>query len=188
MGSGSYPGFTVVAPKGWYDVGGLFVVKYPTNSPGPILGLSVWDVGQVFTDPCHWKGQQVDPGPGVDNLVAALVAQKMRNATRPTDVTFAGYRGRYLEWSVPADLKSSTWTDFDACDIEPSDGHHNFVSWLGNGTGERYQQVPGQVDRLWVLDVNGQRLVVDATYSPDTTQADRNQLGQIVESLQFVAR
>ena len=72
--------------------------------------------------------------------------------------------------------------------IEPSDGHHNFVSWLGNGTGERYQQVPGQVDRLWVLDVNGQRLVVDATYSPDTTQADRDQLGQIVESLRFVAR
>jgi hypothetical protein len=41
--------------------------------------------------------------------------------------------------------------------------------------GNRYEQVSGQVDRLWVLDVNGERLVVDATYSPDTIQADRNE-------------
>ncbi len=38
---------------------------------------------------------------------------------------------------------------------------------------------------LWVLDVDGQRLVIDATYSPDTTKADRAQLDDIVESLRF---
>jgi hypothetical protein len=53
--------------------------------------------------------------------------------------------------------------------------------------GTRYEQVPGQVDRLWVLNVNGQRLVVDATYSPDTTKADRAELGAIVKALRFVA-
>jgi hypothetical protein len=53
--------------------------------------------------------------------------------------------------------------------------------------GNRYEQVPGQVDQLWVLDVNGQRLVVDATYSPDTSATDRNQLQHIVESLRFDA-
>jgi hypothetical protein len=44
----------------------------------------------------------------------------------------------------------------------------------------------GQVDRLWVLDVNGQRVVVDATYSPDTTQAERDRLGQVATSLRFL--
>ena len=53
--------------------------------------------------------------------------------------------------------------------------------------GNRYEQVPGQVDRLWVLDVHGQRLIVDATYSPDTPQADRAELTQVVESLRFVS-
>ncbi len=43
----------------------------------------------------------------------------------------------------------------------------------------------GQVDRLWVLDVNGQRLVVDASYSPNTTQAQRDEQDQIVQSLRF---
>ena len=187
IGTGSYPGYTVVVPEGWYDNGGRFVLKYPTvDTPRPVLGVSVWDVGTVFHDPCHWQGQEFDPGPGVEDLVTALVAQPMRNATKPTDVTLAGYAGRYLEWSVPTDLKSSTWTDFDACDAG-SDGHRNFQGWLGNGMGNRYEQVPGQVDRLWILDVHGQRLVVDATYSPDTTGADRDELAHVVESLRFAA-
>jgi hypothetical protein len=143
----------------------------------------VWDVGQVFRDPCHWQGQGFVPGPGVGNLVAALVAQKMRNATTPTDVTLAGYAGKYLEWSVPADMKSSAWSEFDACDVVSGD--HNFNSWYAYGVGYRYEEVPGQVDQLWVLDVNGQRLVVDATYSPGTSQADRAELEQVVDSLRF---
>jgi hypothetical protein len=184
FGTGTYPGYTVVVPAGWFDLGGRFVDKYPeTGKPRPVLGLSVWDVGQVYHDPCHWQGQAFDPGPSVENLVAALVAQKLRNATTPTDVTLAGYAGKYLEWAVPADLKSSSWTSFDACD---SDGtYRDFLSWLGNGMGDRYEQVPGQVDRLWVLDVKGQRLAVDATYSPDTSPADRAELEQVVDSLRF---
>jgi hypothetical protein len=187
MGKGSYTGYTVIVPAaGWFDVADRhFVIKYPTAT-GPLLGLSVWDIGQVFRDPCHWQGQGFDPGPSVGALVAALVAQPMRNATRPTDVTLAGYKGRYLEVSVPADLKSSTPGEFDACDMD-SGGYRDFQGWLGNGTGNRHEQVPGQVDRLWVLDVKGQRLVVDATYSPDTTFADRNQLQKVVESLRFDA-
>ncbi len=58
---------------------------------------------------------------------------------------------------------------------------------LGIGNGERYEQVPSPVDQLWVLDVNGRRLLVDATYSPDTSQADRAELDQIVKSLHFGA-
>ena len=182
MGSGSYPEYTVVVPKGWFVYEGRFIITGPTE---PVLGFSVWDVGQVFRDPCHWQGQGFDPGPGVANLVAALVAQKLRNATTPTDVTLAGYAGKYLEWSVPADMKLSAWSEFDACDVVSGD--HNFNSWLGNGMGDRYEEVPGQVDQLWVLDVNGQRLVVDATYSPDTSQGQRAELERLVDSLRFSA-
>ena len=180
----SYPEYTVVVPKGWFEQGGQFII---TGATRPVLGVSVWDVGQVYRDPCHWQGQGFDPGPGVQKLVAALVAQKMRNATTPTDVTLAGYAGKYLEWSVPADMKSSAWTSFDACDLDSDGVHHDFLSWLGNGTGDRYEEVPGQVDQLWVLDVNGQRLVVDATYSPDTSQSDRAELEAVADSLRFVA-
>ncbi len=183
MGSGSYPGWTVVVPNGWTD-DGYFVLK---SGSAQVLGLGVWDVGQVPRDSCHWQGSLYDPGPSVDDLVAALTAQSPRDATKPTSVTLAGYPGRYLEWSVPADMTVTGDADFKGCDVQPSNGHRDFVSWMGNGKGERYQQVAGQVDRLWVLDVSGQRLVIDATYSSDTTQADRDELEHVVESLRFGA-
>jgi hypothetical protein len=188
LGTDSEPRISVVVPNDWYDAKGFFVIKYPaTGMPAPVLGVSVWDVAKVFRDPCQWHDQEVDPGPGVDDLVAALVAQPMRNATKPIDVTLAGYPGRYLEWSVPVEMKSSAPAEFDDCYADPSDGQHNFMSFTGNGIGNRFQQVPGQVDRLWVLDVDGHRLLVDATYSPDTSPTDRQQLQQIVESLRFAA-
>jgi hypothetical protein len=120
------------------------------------------------------------PGPTVDNLVKALIAQRTRNASAPAEATLAGYKGAYLEWSVPPDM-----VDGENCDPWPDNGYRDFVSFLGVGGSERYQQLAGQIDRLWVLDVNGQRLVVDATYSADATDAQKAELDQIAKSLRF---
>ena len=86
----------------------------------------------------------------------------------------------YLEWSVPPDM-----VDGEKCDQWPDNGYRDFVSFLGVGGSERYQQLANQIDRLWVLDVNGQRLVVDATYSPDATDAQKTELDQVAKSLRF---
>ena len=179
LGAGTYPGYAVEVPEGWSTDDGRFIIKQ-----GPfVMGVSVWDVGQVPRDPCQWSSTLVDPGPSVHDLVAALVAQAQRDASEPTDVLLAGYPGRYLEWSVPDDAVVTGDADFEGCDIQ--EGHADFVSWFGDGYGERWQQVAGQVDRLWVLDVDGQRLVVDATYSPDATDVDRDELERVVASLRF---
>jgi hypothetical protein len=135
-----------------------------------------WDVDQVYPTPCKWKGKpMVDPGPDVDRLVAALSDQPLRNATAPTDIELGGFHGKYLELSVPTDI------DFDDCD----EGY--FESWTANGwASDRYQQKPGQVDRIWVLDVNGERLVVDASYLPEATPQDRAELESVVDSIRFL--
>ena len=182
IGAGSYPGVTVVALPGWHVSDGSFVDPLS----GPVLGVSVWDVGQVPRNPCHWQGQLYDPGKTVDDLVKALVAAPLRHASKPTSVTLGGYPGQYFEWSVPGNMVLIGDSNFKGCDADPSSGNRDFVSWFGNGKGERYQQVAGQVDRVWVLDVNGQRLVVDATHTPAATQADLAAQEQIVESLRFV--
>ena len=144
------------------------------------MGLSVWDAIQVPTDPCRWSSTMTTPGPTVDDLVKALVAQRTRNASAPAEATLAGYKGVYLEWSVPPDM-----VDGENCDKWPDNGYRDFVSFLGVGGSERYEQLANQIDRLWVLDVNGQRLVVDATYSADATDAQKTELGQVAESLRF---
>jgi hypothetical protein len=181
LGTGDQPGYTVQAPSSWHTEGNFFVVK----DVGGVLGIGVWDVKRVPRDPCHWKGNLSDPGPTVDDLVEALTGQRMRHATDPVDVSLGGYRGTFVEWSVPEDAVVTGDADFQGCDIEPSSGHRDFVSWFDSKTSDRYQQVAGQVDLLWILDVNGQRLVVDATYSPDITEADRDELREVVESIRF---
>ena len=177
MGVGDYPAFTLEAPAAW-STNGAFVTR-------GFHGVSVWDVGDVPRNPCHWQSTMSDPGPTVDDLVEALTAQKYRHATEPTDVTLGGYQGRLLELSVPDDWVVTGDADFEGCDVEPSNGHRDFVSWLGNGEGERYLQFAGQIERVWVLDVDGTRLVVDATYRPETPEAVLTELMGIVESIRF---
>ena len=43
-----------------------------------------------------------------------------------------------------------------------------------------------QVDRLWILDVNGERLVVDAYYLLETSEEDRAELEEVVQSIRFL--
>ena len=161
---------------------GSFTVK----KPGPVTGFSVWDVAEVPTDPCHPLTTMRDPGPTVDDLVKALVAQKSRDASKPQAVTVDGHPGQYLEWSVPEDAEVVGDADFVGCDVQ-GNGHLDFVSWMAARGGERYQQEAGQVDRLWILDVDGHRLVADATYSLKTTDAARAELAAVAASLEFDA-
>jgi hypothetical protein len=181
VGEGNLPGFSVEAPFGW-SANGNFVT---TEAGGGLRGISVWTVGDVPRNPCHSIDNTYDPGPTVGDLATAFTKQPMRHATDPTDARLAGYAGKYLEWSVPTSMVVTGDADFKTCDVQDN-GHRDFVSWLGNAGGERYEQMAGQVDRLWILDVNGQRLLVDATYSPDTTPTQRDEEDQVVRSLRFV--
>jgi hypothetical protein len=77
MGVGDYPAFTLEVPATW-AANGAFVTRGSN-------GVSVWDVGDVPRNPCHWQSTMSDPGPTVDDLVEALTAQRFRHArNRPT--------------------------------------------------------------------------------------------------------
>lgn len=166
------PNIEITVPEGWYNGGG-WVVRTTGDF---VVAVMFWDVDKVYPTPCKWAGKpMVDPGRDVDGLVSVLADQPLRNATAPTDVVLDGFSGTYLELSVPTDVA------FSDCD----EGF--FESWTGNGwASDRYQQAPGQVDRLWILDVDGERLVVDASYVPGATEQDLNELADVVDSIRFL--
>ncbi len=181
---GSGPPFVVEVPASWVSFKDDCGFVTATPEPGVFTaGLSGWIVGQVPTHPCQNHATLTTSGETVDELVQALVTQELRNATGPVDVTLAGHEGKYLEWSVPTDIVVLD----DEYHVEGCDDG-NFLSWLGRTGGTRYQQVGGQIDQLWVLDVEGQRVVIDASYSPDASQAVRDELAAIVKTLDFLAR
>ncbi len=114
-----------------------------------------------------------------------MKTQPLRNATAPTDVVLGGFRGKYLEWSVPTDIA------FDKAHKDlalfPDCDEKTFQSWTARGwNSDRHQQAPGQVDRIWILDVNGERLVIDASYLPGAKADDRVELDKIIHSIRFL--
>jgi len=166
-----FPPVLITVPEGWSSFRGFGVHKdTPSN---PFVGF--WNVTLVYSHPCQHRGAMLDPGPTVEGLAAMLAKVPLRNASAPVEITMDGYHGTYLEWTVPSDI------DFATCDSS------EFESWIAYGTGgtDRYQQAPGQIDRLWILDVEGRRLVIDATYLPGATDADRADLQRVVDSIAF---
>jgi hypothetical protein len=137
-------------------------------------GISAWTVGNVYAEPCRWFGTLLDPpiDPSVDGLVAALASQKGRHATAPTDVSLDGFTGTYMELTVPARI------DLADCNLG------EFRTWVDPMGGARNLE-PGQRDLLWIIDVDGTRLVIDSALGPDTTQQDRADRIQMVESIRI---
>lgn len=157
-------------PPGWSSFHDLAVLG-PEDS-----GVSFWFVDHVSTDPCHWSGRERDAGMSVERLVEALADHP--GATSAVDVSLDGYLGKRMDLRVPIDLNVKD------CDSWGQLGNHQYVSWWMNG-GARYHQGPGQIDRLWILDVHGERLVVDAAFFPKTSPDVRAQVRNIVDSVRI---
>lgn len=170
-----YPTLQATVPEAWNSVGGWLFNHL--RAAGLSVAVQFWKVDQVYGHPCQWSGTLFQPGPTVDDLAKALGDRPVRKATAPIDVTVDGYAGKYLEWSVPADA------EFSKCDTDA--GTHYFESWIGPGDGDRYQQGPGQLDRLWILDVDGSRLVIDGFSMVNSTPEDIEQLMSVIKSIKF---
>jgi hypothetical protein len=177
VSSARIPEVVLTLPDGWSSIRGFGVNHGGEGNDW--MGITFWQVDEVYAHPCRWKGPRLTPGPSVDDLATVLAKVPLRDATAPTKVSLDGHEGLYMEWSVPADM------DFATCDAD--DGTHYFESWTARD-GDRYQQGPGQVDRLWILDVDGQRLVIDAMSMPGADSDDIATMLQIVESIEFQHR
>jgi hypothetical protein len=131
--------------------------------------LWVWDVSSVFTHPCDATAEPV--GPSVADLAEALAAQQLRKGTDPVPVTIGGYDGLYVELTVPDEV--------DAGDCPGG------VFKLWPGRLQRYEEILGQVDMVWIVDVDGQRFVVDAAYEPTASPDEVAELEEMVTTATF---
>jgi hypothetical protein len=137
------------------------------------VGISFWDPREVATNSCRWIDSWENPGESVAEFAEALVAIPGRQATSPVPVTVGGYDGLYLEWSLPADL------DITTCDEEKT------VAWTGPVLMTRSHSTPGQIDRIWILDVEGQRILIDVISLPVEQETIRERVDEVIDSLRF---
>jgi hypothetical protein len=162
----------------------------PPQTVGAALLAWAWPAGtgfNVYGDPCQWLTTiPATPATTPDEIAAAFAAQASTDATAPVDVIVGGYAGKAVTLHVPMeyDLPNSTREErFADCDEDA------FVFYGVEGeSGEevaRNAQGAGQVDELWILDVNGSIVILDATYSPATPADLVDELRTLAESATF---
>ncbi len=155
-------GFFSVVPAGFPDVDVLWSVQY-------------WTVDGIFIDPCAMDNGTVDAGTSIAHLSGALHSQQRGRSTVPTPAPLDGYKGLYLELRAPSGMS------FQDCD------RGYFGYWEGSPDDAQHTvDSPGTVDRLWILEVDGHRVVLLTTAPPGTTRAQVEQLREVVESVRFV--
>jgi len=170
---------TITKP-GWYgESAGGILAKNENDNPPDGAGMIVF-AGipgyLVYRDPCHWSTTEPKKAADtVDELVAALSGQAKRDASAPVDIELDGHAGKSITLHVPDDA------GFSECD------QGTFGSWTAAGVGDplRYSQGPGQIDKLWIVDVGGGLVIVDAGYYAGTPQAVIDELDAIAESVTF---
>jgi hypothetical protein len=159
----------VEVPEGFRGFRGFAV----SAAAEPFRGLSYHMVGGVFRDACA-RTDPLDVGTSVDDLVAALRRQDQTTTSRPRPVTLDGHAGVYVE------LTASPRIRVEHC----RDGQ--FEVWNGGSDAHWWLFEPGQVDRLWILDVDGQRVVLDARSVPGVPSGAVETTVYMAESARFV--
>jgi len=188
-------GDPVALTPGTYVTGDAFLVKAYLTVPsywdghlgGPYhldvtrlygpgeLDIDVFD--KLYADACHFEKGFLDPlpGPTVGDLATAMAAMPGLEATSPTDVTLGGYAGQQLLITAPATV--------DGCTL----GQDGFSIWQ-LPLGAVYTMQPAQRDRVWILDVEGQRIVITAPEIPGQTPQDKAEVQGILDSIRLAPR
>jgi hypothetical protein len=166
------PVAVVDVPAGYTHFGPFLNASEPQEPDDP-LALSFWVVTGVFEDACV-ATEQLPVGDSVRTLANAFLRQKVTSATRPRPVTLGGYDGLYLEITAPTEL------DYSRC----NDAELNF--WESTPTGERWTRMPGMRDRLWILDVGGQPVVLAVFVPPSATHRQVEKIADIAQGVRFV--
>ena len=137
------------------------------------LGLGFWIVENLPVDGCRPELGELDPavGPKTEDLATALVGQPGYDTVGPVATTVSGFDGSYLELTgrgIPDGGCSlrTTWQT----------GPHTRVS------------AHREHDEIWVLDVDGVRLVITAFALPGAPEDRRAELRAMVESIRIHGR
>ena len=185
-----------ITSSGWVPLPGLDGLTKrddgldPPESVGVALLAWAWPAEtqfNVYGDPCRWSSTIPEtPATTADEIAAALAAQASTDATAPVDVTVGGYPGKAVTLHVPMtfDLPNATREErFAACD----GAVFGFYGIQGESDPSRNAQGAGQVDELWILDVDGSIVILDAAYSPATPDSLVEELRAVAKSATFQA-
>jgi hypothetical protein len=167
---------TVTVPDGWegLETTGPTVAILQADSDAGEAYLGFWIVETAHGDPCNLGVRPDRVGPTVRDLAEALAGAPGFVAAGPTAVNVDGIAGEFVEITGPN----------PPC-TEPE-------LWLTPDGSCRCMSSSVERNRLWILEVDGNRLVIDALDIPasdgvmGTSAADLEELQAIIDSIQIL--
>ena len=164
-------------PEGWSksDAGPdhLAIVKNPggglfPNPPGG-MALGFFVVDNLFADPCALEDRMLDPpvGPAVEDLADALANVQAYRSSAPQPAVIDGYSG--LRMTIDLQLYM--------CPVGQADLWRTPSGFVRNAQGEEERNT------IWILDVDGVRLVINALVYPGISAEYRAELDEIIDSV-----
>ena len=159
-------------PAGWsaFNEFAFIPVGEGSSEDPDGMAMGFFLVDGLYSDPCFAEGApDIAVGPTVDDLANAFLEQTAYEVTGPEDVTLAGYAGKRVDLALPSDL------DADSC------GYEDYVVWPGSP----YSQGPGNLWQVWILDVEGTRVVILANNFEGTSPEDLAEQQRILDSIRI---
>jgi hypothetical protein len=160
----------------------------PPDTAGAAFLAWAWPVGtgfDVYGDGCHWSTSIPQTAATTPAEIAqALAAQSSSDPTTPVDVTVGGHAGKAITLTVPMTFDvpdSSREERFAECD----QSEYGYYAAAPDTEPSRNAQGAGQIDELWILDVDGAIVILDATYSPGTPADLVEETRAVAESATF---
>jgi hypothetical protein len=169
-----------ISESGWISTGFHAQPQAGDLSKGPpstsaSAWLVVWGIDGAYTDPC---GGQPGPvaGPSTSDLAAAVAAIPGIVALGPTDVIVGDHPAKHLVITIP---------EVVGCDPE------SFLLWYSDiqcGTYDpcgRYASAPGSTIRIWIVDVDGARVWLEAETYEGADAALDAEIQAMIDSIEF---
>jgi hypothetical protein len=164
---------TVAVPTGW-SAGGDWVVIGPRGNDLPDgMAIRFYTIPNLAANPLSHSAGNLDPpvGPTVDDMVQAIVTHPAWTATEPTDITIDGHTGHLVTITIPVDAE-----------LPADDTFYFYAEPSGGGI---WGFAPGQTFAWYIVDVDGERLIIDSFHYPGTPEEDLAAQRTVVESVQF---
>ena len=152
-----------------------------SNGPNG-LAVGFFNARTINSDPCHWDKDgsgrapqegDIQVGPTVDDLAAALAGSSVYESTTPVAATLGGYSGKRLELQLVPDPSG--------CDSYDGAGNQYFV--FGGREGSQYAQGGANTWQVTIVDVEGTRLIAVLIAYEETSAADLSAAQGILESV-----
>ena len=173
--------FSIQVPDGWHTSGfpclgggcaspkGGWLQRGADDSTEPdAVWMPIWSVDNVASDPCaHTAAPVATSAAALAAAVASLPGTDAISA--PTDVVVGGRPAKHVVIKVRADIECAP---------------RQFQMWADHGIF-RWASALGQTNRVWIIDVHGQRVWIEAETYEGATPALETEIQGMIDSIRF---